>query len=227
MINKFQIKSFKSNGYVVLKGYLSKDKIKNLKKEIEIISKKYDIKNIFSSQKKSFWKKNFKQLNNLRLELNYKNKIFNNFFNTKLFFSDTSKIKNKKSKKFKVDKIRFNIPTFKNKLHPWHQDEITWPNRTNQNPVTFWVPLVDVNKNNGIEFAKLSKKSTSLLPHKYGSNPKTKLKFATFQNKKILKKTFKPILKTGDVLIFDAFLPHRSCLNKTSKIRISIDTRFK
>ena len=57
MINKSQIASFKSNGYVILKGYLSKDKIKKLKKEIEIISKKYDIKNIFSSQKKPFGKK--------------------------------------------------------------------------------------------------------------------------------------------------------------------------
>ena len=59
MINKSQITSFKSNGYVILKGYLSKNKIKNLKKVIEIISKKYDIKNIFSSQKNSFWKKKF------------------------------------------------------------------------------------------------------------------------------------------------------------------------
>ena len=128
MINKSQILSFKNNGYVILKKYISKNKIKILKNEIEKIAKKHQIQNIFSHKKNSFWKNNFKQLDDLRLELSYKNKIFNNFFNTKLFFSDTSRIKNKKSKKFKVDKIRFNIPTFKNKLHPWHQDEITWPN---------------------------------------------------------------------------------------------------
>lgn len=227
MINKSQILNLKNNGYVILKKYINKNKIKNLKKEIESIAQKHQIKNIFSSKEDLFWKKNFNQLNNLRLELNYKNKIFENFFNTKIFFSDTSRIKNKKSKKFKVDKIRFNIPTFKNKLHPWHQDEITWPNKINQNPLTFWVPLVDVNKNNGIEFAKLKKKSNSLLAHEMGKDPKTKLKYATFKNIKTLKKTFKPSLKVGDVIIFDAFLPHRSCLNKTKKIRISIDTRFK
>lgn len=227
MINKSQILSFKNNGYVILRKYLSENKIKTLKKEIELISKKHQIKNIFASKKDLFWKKNFKKLNNLRLELNYNNKRFDNFFNSKLFYSDTSRIKKKKSSKFKVDKIRFNIPALKSKLHPWHQDEITWPNKTNQNPLTFWVPLVNIDKKNGIEFAKLSKKSDFLFDHKYGKDPKTKLKYATFQNKKILNKTFKPKLKIGDVIIFDAFLPHRSCLNITKKIRISIDTRFR
>ena len=227
MINKSQILSFKNNGYVILRKYLSENKIKTLKREIELISQKHKIKNIFVSKKDLFWKKNLKRLDNLRLELNYNNKRLDNFFNSKLFYSDTSRIKKKKSFKFKVDKIRFNMPSLKRKLHPWHQDEITWPNRTNQNPITFWVPLVNIDKKNGIEFARLPKKSNSLLIHKYGKNPKTKLKYATFKNKKILNKTFKPELKIGDVIIFDAFLPHRSCLNITKKIRISIDTRFR
>ncbi len=226
-MNKSQILSFKTNGYVVLRKYLNKKKIKILRKEVDSISKKFLIKNIFDKKKNIFWKKNFKKLNQIRLELNYNNNLFKKFFHTKKFLNDTSKLKSNVSRKFEIDKVRFNIPTFKNKLHPWHQDEITWPNKVNQKPLTFWIPLVDVNEDNGIEFAKLDKKSKNLFTHKLGKNPKTKLKFASLVNKKLFYKTFKPKLRVGDVIIFDAFVPHRSCLNKTQKIRISIDTRFK
>tara|TARA_A100001011_G_scaffold335050_1_gene363748 strand:+ start:538 stop:1218 length:681 start_codon:yes stop_codon:yes gene_type:complete len=221
------LKNYEKAGYVVIKNFISKKEIKILKKEVELISNKYDIKNIFKSKEKSFWKKNLNLLNKIRLELNYNNKTFQNFYRLKKFFDVTKKIKKKNSKKFTIDKVRFNIPGNKKSAHPWHQDEITWPNKINQKPITFWVPLVNIDKNNGIEFAIGNQRNNYLIPHKMGKDPKTTLKYATIQAKSSLKNRVIPKLKIGDVIIFDNFLPHRSCSNTSKKIRISIDTRFK
>ena len=89
------------------------------------------------------------------------------------------------------------------------------------------MPLVNIDKNNGIEFSVGNLRSRSMMSHKMGKDPKTKLKYASVKNKNLLKNRLIPKLRIGDVIVFDNFVPHRSCVNNTKKIRISIDTRFK
>ena len=185
------------------------------------------MKIFFFLKKKIFWEKNSEKLNDIRLHLINKNKVFKKFYKYKKFYLISQKLKNKKVSKFSVDKVRFNIPSLKNTFLPWHQDEITWPKKINQNPITFWVPLVDVNHKNGIELIKFKKKLSNIKEHKMGKNPKTYLKDSRLKLKFKTNNIYKSKLLIGDVIAFDAFVPHRSCKNLTSKIRISIDTRFK
>ena len=225
-MNNKEAELLKTHGFVIIRNFISKNKIVKLKNEVEKVSKKYGIPKIFEKKEMNWWKENFEHLNSIKIELNYRNKVFRDFYKYKKLFSKTETLIKKKSKKFKVDKVRFNVPNKHNQIYPWHQDEITWPDKLNKKPITFWVPLVSVNKKNGLELFITKPKISNLLPHKFGKNPKTKLKYATIRDKKFIHKTICPNLKIGDVIVFDNFLAHRSCPNVTNKLRISIDTRF-
>lgn len=220
-------KLFAKYGFVVLKNVIPKNKITALRKEVIKICRKKKIEDVFLPKKKIFWKKNSEKLNEIRLYLNYKNKVFKKFYKYKKFYTISQKLKNKKVSKFSVDKVRFNIPSLKKTFLPWHQDEITWPKKVNQNPITFWVPLVEVNYKNGIELIKLKNKLSNLKEHQFGDDPKTYLRDSKLKSKFKTSRIYKPKLLLGDIIAFDAFVPHRSCKNLSSKIRISIDTRFK
>jgi ectoine hydroxylase-related dioxygenase (phytanoyl-CoA dioxygenase family) len=102
---------------------------------------------------------------------------------------------------------------------PFHQD---WRSiQGSLNNIVIWVPLVDVKKNmNSIEYIESS--------HLNGLAPTIKDKW--FRKIKKIKTTTKDIksinISKGDAFIFSSFLIHRSGINTSNFIRVSLQYRY-
>ena len=124
-------------------------------------------------------------------------------------------------KNFGINKIRINIPSFSTSIHPWHQDEWTWPKLRNKNPITIVTPLTRMNKSNGIEFAKI-KGLKKMLIHDRDDYKAEIMEKSIINDATIIS----PDLSPGDVMVFDPYIIHRSIPNINSYPRISLDIRF-
>ncbi|HIM12299.1 TPA: hypothetical protein EYM26_16065 [Candidatus Poribacteria bacterium] len=130
------------------------------------------------------------------------------------------------------DEIQFNgdfwvrpkLPSEKLTTLPWHQDSAYMPNTEHHTHLSVWMPLVDVDHENG---------TLQFLPgsHKRGLRPHHRIEGEAFKSP-----TRDPIvgdaevetleMKVGDLVIFNNLVFHRSLMNQTQSIRWSVDFLF-
>ena len=210
------IKEIKEYGFTKIVQLYNNSDIENIISLIDSEAKKLDI-NLWSKSscniKEDMWIE-------LRRKINYEGVIDSIRKNDKLI-SLAEEILGIPVKNFGINKIRINIPSFSASIHPWHQDEWTWPKLRNKNPITILTPLTRMNKNNGIEFAKI-KGLKKMLIHN-GNDYKAEISDKNILNNASIIATD---LLPGDVMLFDAFVIHRSIPNINKYPRISLDIRF-
>ena len=112
---------------------------------------------------------------------------------------------------------------------PWHQDYgATDPTQNDVNLVTGWIPLTIADaKHGGLEIIP---RSTQLgwLPHKRGERG-PEVEEAAFQSALRLRPDLRPVTvraMPGDVILFDQYTLHRSLINRSRRVRWSIDMRY-
>ena len=120
--------------------------------------------------------------------------------------------------------VRPKLPNEKLTTLPWHQDSAYMPHTENDTHLTVWLPLVDVEPENG---------ALQFLPgsHKIGLQTYHRVPGETFAVP-VLSPTSADTaidtlaMKKGDLLVFNNLVFHRSLLNQTDTIRWSVDFRF-
>lgn len=130
------------------------------------------------------------------------------------------------------DEIQFNgdfwvrpkLPHEKLTTLPWHQDSAYMPNTKNDTHLTVWLPLVDVNTENGaLQFLPRS--------HNSGLQSYHSVKGEAFAVPEISPtSSYNDIrtleMKKGDILIFNNLVFHRSLMNRSDTVRWSVDFRY-
>jgi phytanoyl-CoA hydroxylase len=115
---------------------------------------------------------------------------------------------------------------------PWHQDAYYYGGKESANPlfpiVSIWIPLVDVNEDNGcLQFVPGS--------HKWGMKPEWNEKIPNLNDGMNNVKRSPHVLdeqgvslpmKKGDMVVFDKLTFHRSLPNVTNDIRWNVDLRY-
>ena len=112
---------------------------------------------------------------------------------------------------------------------PWHQDYgATDPTQNDVNLVTVWIPLtISDSHHGGLE---LIPRSTQLgwLPHKRGERgpevEESALQTALQCRPDLL--PFQIRAMPGDVILFDQYTLHRSLVNRSRRVRWSVDMRY-
>ena len=120
--------------------------------------------------------------------------------------------------------VRPKLPNEKLTTLPWHQDSAYMPHTENDTHLTVWLPLVDVQTENGaLQFLHGS--------HTAGLQTYHRVEGEAFAVP-VLPPTSSHIdidtleMKKGDLLIFNNLVFHRSLLNRSDTIRWSVDFRF-
>ncbi len=120
--------------------------------------------------------------------------------------------------------VRPKLPNEKLTTLPWHQDSAYMPHTENDTHLTVWLPLVDVEVENG---------ALQFLPgsHTSGLQSYHRVEGETFAVP-VLPPTSSHTnidtleMKKGDLLIFNNLVFHRSLLNRSNTIRWSVDFRY-
>jgi len=124
---------------------------------------------------------------------------------------------------------------FKSKLLPWsiskwHSDRLIYKNFKNSKMKFFtcWSPMQNVNKKTGGGLELLSKNDLSFdrIDNETFKKFNNKIYFLDKFLNKFKKKTYKPNLKFGDMLIFDSSVFHRTVNCKMEKPIWTMDFRF-
>lgn len=120
--------------------------------------------------------------------------------------------------------VRPKLPNEKLTTLPWHQDSAYMPNTETDLHLTVWLPLVDVNTENGtLQFLPRS--------HREGLRTYHRVEGEAFAVPEISPtSSYNDIhtldMKKGDLLIFNNLVFHRSLLNRSDTIRWSVDFRY-
>lgn len=120
--------------------------------------------------------------------------------------------------------VRPKLPNEKLTTLPWHQDSAYMPQTENDTHLTVWLPLVDVEVENGaLQFLPGSHTSGLQTYHRVeGEAFAVPVLSPTSSHTNI--DTLK--MKKGDLLIFNNLVFHRSLLNCSDIIRWSVDFRY-
>ncbi len=120
--------------------------------------------------------------------------------------------------------VRPKLPNEKLTTLPWHQDSAYMPNTENDTHLTVWLPLVDVEVENGaLQFLPGSHTSGLQTYHRVeGEAFAVPVQSPTSSHTNI--DTLE--MKKGDLLIFNNLVFHRSLLNYSDTIRWSVDFRY-
>ncbi|MDE0635946.1 MAG: phytanoyl-CoA dioxygenase family protein [Candidatus Poribacteria bacterium] len=120
--------------------------------------------------------------------------------------------------------VRPKLPNEKLTTLPWHQDSAYMPHTENDTHLTVWLPLVDVEVENG---------ALQFLPGSHTSGLQT---YHRVEGEAFAVPVLPPTsshtdidtleMKKGDLLIFNNLVFHRSLLNRSDTIRWSVDFRF-
>lgn len=120
--------------------------------------------------------------------------------------------------------VRPKLPNEKLTTLPWHQDSAYMPHTENDTHLTVWLPLVDVEVENG---------ALQFLPgsHTAGLQTYHRVKGEAFAVPVIPPTSSHTnidtlVMKKGDLLIFNNLVFHRSLLNRSDTIRWSVDFRY-
>lgn len=118
---------------------------------------------------------------------------------------------------------RPNLPGNASANFPWHQDSQYYGGPTQHlHVVSVWIPLVDVDENNGCLYVMPGSHTWGLLNGKRGADNL----MITFEDvEKRAKPTALP-MSQGDILFFSNLLFHSSKPNTTDKVRWSVDLRY-
>jgi len=128
--------------------------------------------------------------------------------------------------------IRSKMPNHEETVVPWHQDNSYWEPRVWNEPViTFWISLVDANRENGcMQFIRGGHQSGITATHSIGTTTKT---WYTELSEETMKEELSPDLDivtaevtAGTVIIFSGLIPHRSLNSVSNEIRWSTDFRL-
>ncbi len=120
--------------------------------------------------------------------------------------------------------VRPKLPNEKLTTLPWHQDSAYMPQTENDTHLTVWLPLVDVQTENG---------ALQFLPGSHTDGLQT---YHRVEGEVFAVPVLPPTsshadidtleMKKGDLLIFNNLVFHRSLLNRSDAIRWSVDFRF-
>ena len=233
-LNKKDINKFHENGFVIIKNFLKKKEINKIFFQMEEMID-IPIKNIS--------KKKFKSFDEKYLYLLKKNKILKSHFYdlTKLLDSIVNLAVSKKflnigKRLLKSDTILVDTPQIRadhksdKRFLPQHQEL----NQISKDVISFWVPLVNVNKKGGGIFLR---PKTHLLGHltfknsnmsaTSDSRKRQKTVDKIFSKNKLKKyKSIYPSLNAGDAVIFQTFVFHGTTPNKLDRIRWTYISRF-
>ena len=120
--------------------------------------------------------------------------------------------------------VRPKLPNEKLTTLPWHQDSAYMPNTENDSHLTVWLPLVDVESENGaLQFLPGSHTTGLQTYHRVEGEA-----FAVPVSPPTTSHTEIDTLemKKGDLLIFNNLVFHRSLYNRSNSIRWSTDFRY-
>ncbi len=120
--------------------------------------------------------------------------------------------------------VRPKLPNEKLTTLPWHQDSAYMPHTEHDLHLTVWLPLVDVNTENGaLQFLPRSHKEGLKSYHRVEGEafavPVTSPTSSQYDIHTLE-------MKKGDLLIFNNLVFHRSLLNCSNTIRWSVDFRY-
>ena len=209
-------KTFDENGYVTLRNFFNKKRIKSIRI------------NLFK-----FLNKKKQKLKKRELHFAKDSDLINSVHHLK--WPLVKKIK-KNTKITKIAKLLLNenIKSFGAEVFakpakvgmevPIHQDNYYW-NINNAKGITFWIALDKCTKQNGALFYYKKSQKLGLINHKASYAPGTS---QVIKNKKILKKFKKitPNLNIGDVLIHHCLIIHGSQKNRSNKDRAGLTMRY-
>ena len=210
-------KSYDSNGYVVLKNILSKEKAQEIKKKILI-----------------YFKTNAQSLIGRRINYTKKSKKINSIHNFEKVNFVRKIIKDKTFKKIAKTFIGEETKSFGAELFakpakdgpavPIHQDNYYW-NIDNSKGITIWIALDKSNRRNGSVFYYKKSHLIGIQEHKNSYVPGSS---QTIKNDYILNKFNKihTSLNIGDVIVHNCMVIHGSNKNKTRKSRTGLTLRY-
>ncbi|MBS14425.1 MAG: hypothetical protein CME19_22905 [Gemmatimonadetes bacterium] len=115
------------------------------------------------------------------------------------------------------------LPQNASAIFPWHQDSQYYGEPTQHlHVVSVWIPLVDVDENNGCLYVLPGSHRWGLLEGNRGAD---NLMITTEEVDKRGKPTALP-MSQGDILFFSNLIFHSSKPNTTDKVRWSVDLRY-
>lgn len=124
--------------------------------------------------------------------------------------------------------IRIDHPNEDKYLFPWHQD---YPfNMDSDDALVFWIPLHDVNEQNGALCLAIGSHRQGIFPVRVvdsGNQNQNRAKAIELADEAVLEK-FEKItvpVQVGDALLFSAMLLHRSTANVSSRARWTLQVR--
>ncbi len=235
-MNKKKLHSqFWDNGYLIIKNFISKKDIKSIYDQIN------DLADIALGPEKNF-KKNL-SLDEKYLKLKKRNpKLKSHLYDltkycdslirlagSKKFLEHAKIILKTKTAFIDTPQVRIDHPK-ENLNLPQHQEL----NQLSKDVITFWVPLVNINKKTGGIFFR---PKTHKLGHVKYKNSNMSATAAGPERQKIIDKLFKskklkkfksiaPSLSAGDAIIFHSFIFHGTHANITNKIRWTYISRY-
>jgi ectoine hydroxylase-related dioxygenase (phytanoyl-CoA dioxygenase family) len=116
--------------------------------------------------------------------------------------------------------LRIDLPNTKEEVAHWHQDY--YYVKGNTDIVTLWMPLQDVNQENGCLLVQPGS-------HKLGAVAHSRQIGKRFVPTDDVVETFDPVeveMQLGDILLFHALLFHSGQLNQTNRTRYSFQFRY-
>ena len=133
--------------------------------------------------------------------------------------------------------IRINIPNYKYFHLHWHQDSGTFIyNKKNDifdyKSFALWTAITETNNENGIDLIPRNQHQEKIYNacHTISASRRPPFNYRVLFGKSSLPRFNKLIttnnFKSGEGILFDSLVFHRSCLNKTDNIRLSFDVRF-
>jgi len=233
MLKSSLYKKFWSDGYIIIPNFLEKkdrDKIffqLNQLLDISVNNKDLKFKNI--DEKYLFLKNNNPKLKSHYYDLTKYCDSLISIASSDKFLKYAKLFLNSKTTFVDTPQIRIDHPDEKKHL-PQHQEL----NQLSKDVITFWIPLVSVNKNNGgLYFRPKSHKlghviykNSNLSAEKAGEG-RMEIINKLFNQKDYKKfKSITPSLKPGDAVIFHSFIFHGTHPIRTNKMRWVYTSRY-
>lgn len=235
MNNKKLYKKFWENGYVIIPNFLKKkDKNKIFFQLNDIINYSIGKKNKISKsrdidKKYLYLKKKNPKLKSHFYDLTKYCDVLVGLAGLDKFLKYAKLFLNSKTVFIDTPQVRIDHPQEKLSL-PQHQEL----NQISKDVITFWIPLVNINKKTGGLYFRPKthtlghvKYKNSHLSATEGGTKRMKIIENLF-NKKKFKKFYSiaPKLNAGDAVIFHSFVFHGTHPNSTKKIRWTYITRY-
>lgn len=220
MLKKKDLDHFNKYGYIKV----------NLFNKKELIDISLEFKNFLTDKNETFtiFRKNLKSYKNIDktkfqklMKLNDKIIILLRFCSQKKIFDLLKKLDLKNPILSGNPQFRTDFPKDKKYSQPPHQDILY--NLNSRNAVTIWTCLHDCKIKDGALSIYESSHKHKVLKYKKKLNPR---RFEILNLKKLKFKKIFAETKFGESLIFDQKIVHASGINKSSKVRISFQSRY-